>query len=66
MFHCCEDDFGGALLKSHPDAVAGNENYLMANIKKMAVIPVAGYILHNVLKENERTADQRLSRCFFP
>ena len=41
LFHCCEDDLGDALLKAHPDAVAGNENDLMANIKKMAVIPVA-------------------------
>ena len=41
LFHCCEDDLGDALLKAHPDAVTGNENDLMANIKKMAVIPVA-------------------------
>ena len=41
LFHCCEDELGDALLKAHPDAATGNEDELVAKIKKMAVIPVA-------------------------
>lgn len=41
LFHCCDEDLGDALLKGHPDAVAGNEANLLSKIKKLAVIPVA-------------------------
>ena len=41
LFQCCEEDLGNDILKSHPEAVSGTEDNFLAEIKRIAVTPVA-------------------------
>ena len=51
LFQCCDESLGDAILRGHPDAVEGNEETLLAVIKKLAVTPVPRVVRRNeVLK----------------
>ena len=41
LFQCCDDDLGDSILRGTPSSVAGNEEQLLAVVKKFAVVPVA-------------------------
>jgi len=41
LFQCCEEELGNNILRSHPDATRGNEDDLLAAMKRLAVAPVA-------------------------
>ena len=42
LFQCCDDDdLGDSILRGAPSSVAGNEEQLLAVVKKFAVVPVA-------------------------
>ena len=41
LFQCCDDDLGDSILRGAPSSVAGNEEQLVAVVKKFAVVPVA-------------------------
>lgn len=49
LFQCCDQSLGDAVLQGHPDAVEGNEDVLLAVIKKLAVTPVPRVVRRNDL-----------------
>ena len=51
LFRCCDESLGDAILRGHLDAVTGDEDSLLAVIKKLAVTPVPRVVRGNdVLK----------------
>ena len=65
LFQCCDESLGDAILRGHPDAVTGDEDSLLAVIKKLAVTPVPRVVRRNdVLKLRQDHGEKTRSFVF--